>query len=142
MLTIFYRPDKSGNYIQVAQYPLDRLGFATRIGRSKHCEVCVDFAGNMVSSYHLTLFKYFGSNSHQLMDGTIEPITLDCPHPKISPSSNGTWYNGRRLEIGEKVNLRNGDEIELIGGILKIVYQRSGFFEEPLPLDVTDLKFD
>lgn len=136
-LVLYYRPFQL-NWVEMKQVNLTLP--VVRIGRAKDCELCMDFitgkTGAAISRYHATLIKWQDQTDYQIRDGKPGDATIATPDPPSQPSGLGTWLNARKLEEGEKVILKDKDEVSLIKGTVKFVYLRpQNKVSDSLPLN-------
>jgi pSer/pThr/pTyr-binding forkhead associated (FHA) protein len=98
-----------------------------RIGRSRDNEIVIDIhneRGSLVSRRQGTMFKQTELEDYEYLDGTIEDVTISNRNVRYSSSKSGTQINGRKLDVGEKVLLKDGDRITIIQNRLEFAYKR------------------
>lgn len=119
-------PGTGSDWVEIRRENL--ISPAIRVGRARDCEIHVNFArgktGGAVSRYHCTLFKWEDAADFEIMDGRPGEATIANPNPPILSSQVGTWVNTRKLEVGEKVLLKDRDEVSLIREAVKFIYFR------------------
>ncbi len=125
---LLYKP-YSGDRFDWIEIRRKHLTFPTiRVGRAKDCELRIDYAkgaaGAAISRYHATMFKWDEQNDFEIMDGRPGEATIANPNAPILSSQVGTWVNNRKLEVGEKVLLKDRDEVSLLKGSVKFIYLR------------------
>lgn len=114
--------DRGESWIEKESYEI--VSPVVTIGRSPIADIKLLYANNFLSKIHCTLFNYPDVLDLEIMDGTLLEATMDDAETGFKTSAAGTVVNLRRLEPGEKIKLKNNDEITLVRGILKFIYIR------------------
>lgn len=97
-----------------------------RIGRSQDNEIKINLnsaKGSLVSRHQGTMFKQIDQEDYEYLDGTIEDVTVNNIQVKNVSSRSGTAINGKRLDSGQKVLLKDGDRITIIENRLELIYR-------------------
>lgn len=123
-LVILFKPEPEGNWIEMDVVELTLP--AIRIGRSQSCEVVIPYARqgerSCVSRFHGSMFKWEDTAEYEVMDGIYKNVSIATPDTEVSSSSSRLLVNERRLEVGERILLKDKDEITLVPNQVKLIY--------------------